>query len=114
METDFQIQVFKNNENDHEPYTEWFLSLDSVTQKRIFTRITRLQVGNFGDCKQVERHIFELRCFFGSGYRIYFGKEGRNIVILLCGGDKGTQRKDINKAVQYWSIYNEQKDKESK
>jgi len=114
MDSEFQIKVFEDDENHREPFTEWILSLDSAIRKRIFTRIARLQVGNFGDCKQVEHHIFELRCFFGSGYRIYFGKERSNIVILLCGGDKDSQKKDIRKATQYWDKHNEQKDKKSK
>jgi putative addiction module killer protein len=114
MNSEFQIKVFEDNENHQEPFTEWLLSLNSVIRKRIFARIARLQVGNFGDCKQVGHRIFELRCFFGSGYRIYFGKEGNNIVILLSGGDKDSQKKDIRKAIQYRDKYNEQKDEKNK
>lgn len=113
MDLEFKIIVFENN-NQEEPFTEWVLSLDSVTRKRILARLARLQSGNFGDCKQISSGVFELRCFFGSGYRVYFGRDEESIVILLCGGDKNSQIKDIYKAKQYWSKYNEQKTKKSK
>lgn len=113
MDAEFEIIVFEND-NKREPFTEWLLSLDAVTRKRVFARIARLQVGNFGDCKQISNDLFELICFFGSGYRIYFGKDGDHIIILLCGGNKDSQTKDIHKAKQHWSKYNEQKTKESK
>jgi len=113
MSSEWEIIVFQN-EDLEEPFTEWVLDLDSVTRKRIFARLARLQAGNFGDCKQIDKDIFELRYFFGAGYRVYFGKEQHHIVILLCGGDKSSQKKDIIKARQYWSNYNEQKTKKSK
>lgn len=113
MESEFKIISFEND-NQEEPFTRWLLSLDLVVKKRILTRLARLQVGNFGDCKQIGANIFELRCFFGSGYRIYFGKEQERIIILLCGGDKNSQTKDIHKAEQYWSKYNEQKNRKNK
>jgi putative addiction module killer protein len=74
MESEFEIIAFED-ENQVEPFTQWLLSLDSTFKKRILIRLTRLQVGNFGDCKRIDADIFELRCFFGPGYRIYFGKE---------------------------------------
>ena len=108
MEPNFTIKVFEND-NQTEPFTDWFLALDSTTRKRIFVRLARLQAGNFGDCKQIDNDLFELRCFFGSGYRVYFGKEYERTVILLCGGDKGSQVKDIHNAKQYWNKHNEKK-----
>jgi putative addiction module killer protein len=76
-------------------------------------KIARLEVGNFGDCKRIDSNIFELRCFFGSGYRIYFGKNQGRVVILLCAGNKTSQVKDIKQAKRYWREYNEQKNKKS-
>jgi putative addiction module killer protein len=108
LEAEFEIIVFSNGKQA-EPFTEWILELDSVTRKRIFAKVARLQSGNFGDCKQIVDSIYELRCFFGSGYRVYFGKYREYVVVLLCGGDKSSQSKDIIKAKQYWSNYNEQK-----
>lgn len=111
---ELHLTVFETD-NGKEPFTEWMLSLDAATRNRVLTRILRVKTGNFGDCKFLEEGIFELRFCFGSGYRVYFGKdrETKAIIILLCGGNKGTQRKDIEKAKQYWRLYNEQKTKKS-
>jgi len=101
-------------ENGTEPFTDWILDLDSISRKRILTRLTRIQTGNFGDCKRIDDAIYELRFFFGNGYRVYFGKDDENIVLLLCGGIKDTQNKDITNAKRYWRQYNEQKNKKNK
>ncbi len=88
------------------PYEEWFYSLRDVNiRSRIRTRINRLFRGNFGDSKSIGKGVFELRFHFGSGYRIYFGIDQQTMVILLLGGDKGTQRRDIEFAFAYWSDY---------
>jgi len=67
--------------------------------------IRRLEQGNYGDCKALGNGIFELRLFFGPGYRIYFGEDGQKLVILLCGGDKSTQNQDITIVQSYWQEY---------
>jgi putative addiction module killer protein len=90
----------------HEPFTEWLDGLrDGLTQKRILARITRLEQGNYGDCKPVGEGVSELRLFFGSGYRVYFGEHRNDFVVLLCGGDKSSQDKDIAQAHAYWQEY---------
>ena len=89
-----------------EPFTDWLNNLrDVMGRKRIITRIARLQQGNYGDGEPVGEGISELRMFFGSGYRVYFGENGDDIVILLCGGDKSSQDKDIQQAKIYWQEY---------
>jgi putative addiction module killer protein len=89
-----------------EPFTDWLNNLrDVMGRKRILTRISRLQQGNYGDCEPVGEGISELRMFFGPGYRVYFGEHGNDIVILLCGGDKDSQEKDIEQAKIYWQEY---------
>ena len=68
-------------------------------------RLDRVSLGNFGDCRSVGEGVQELRIDYGPGYRVYFGQLGSTIVLLLCGGDKSTQAKDINLAHYYWSEY---------
>lgn len=66
-------------------------------------RLRRLQSENFGDCKSVGDGVIELRIHASSGYRVYFGRHGNNVVILLCGGDKSHQETDIKKAKIGWA-----------
>lgn len=79
---------------------------DIKTKARIEARLLRLELGNFGDCKSVGTGVFELRYMFGSGYRVYFGKDGDSVILLLLGGDKSSQSSDIKTAQEYWSDYN--------
>lgn len=89
-----------------EPFTDWLNSLrDVMGRKRILLRLTRLAAGNYGDCEPVGEGVSELRMFFGPGYRVYFGEDAGNVVILLCGGDKSTQDNDIEQAKIYWQEY---------
>lgn len=82
-------------------YHEWFESLkDKRARARIDTRIRRVSLGNFGDVRPVGKGVSELRIDYGPGYRVYFTQRGNIIVILLCGGDKSTQAKDIQHAYE--------------
>ena len=104
-----KIIIAYKSEGRREPFTDWLYSLkDKVTQKRILVRLKRIAQGNYGDHKRFSG-IMELRFDFGKGYRVYCGEDGHTLVILLIGGDKGTQEKDIQKALEYWEDYNEQK-----
>jgi putative addiction module killer protein len=85
-----------------EPYTEWESRLSKDVQAIISTRLARIRGGNFGDSKSVSNGVYELRIKWGPGFRVYYGKRGRTVVILLCGGDKSTQKKDIKKAKAFW------------
>ncbi|MFN2266789.1 MAG: type II toxin-antitoxin system RelE/ParE family toxin [Desulfonatronovibrio sp.] len=80
---------------------------DKKAQAKIDTKIARLRLGNFGDSKSVGQGVYEIRIHFGPGYRIYYGLDGQEIVLLLCGGDKSTQEKDIKKAKTFWKTYKE-------
>ena len=80
---------------------------DPKTQTRIEARIERLESGNLGDYRSVGDGVFELRLQFGPGYRIYFGEVDNTIVLLLCGGDKSSQGRDIKRAKAYWREYKE-------
>lgn len=91
--------------NDKAPFIEWINSLDKVTKSRIQSRLTRLLENNFGDYKKIDNEISELRLKFGAGYRIYFTEIDNIIILLINGGDKSTQSKDIEKAkiiLQKW------------
>lgn len=82
-----------------EAFAKWRAGLkDIVARRRIGARLDRLSFGNFGDTKPVGEGVMELWLDFGPGYRIYFIQHGQRIVVLLCGGDKASQRRDIERA----------------
>lgn len=78
---------------------------DRMGRARIRARIARARAGNLGKCEPVGEGVFEPKIDFGPGYRVYFGEVGAAIIILLCGGDKSTQAKDIKAAHDYWADY---------
>ena len=90
-------------ENGRVPFREWLNGLrDQEAQIRIDVRLNRIRLGNLGDHESVGRGVSELRIAHGPGYRVYFGRRGNTVVILLCGGDKGSQERDIAIAQRYW------------
>ena len=102
-----ELQIYRDP-NGRESFTEWLKSLqDQRTRKRIQNRIARIESGNLGDHKSVGDGVFELRLQFGPGYRIYFGEVDNTIILLLCGGDKSSQDRDIERAKGYWQEYKE-------
>ena len=99
------IEVFRYQaDNGAEPVTDWLQSLrDKQAQAKVRIRLKRLEAGIFGDCEPVGDGVLELREHLGAGYRVYFGRHGQRIVILLCGGTKKTQSTDIKTAKVYWA-----------
>ncbi len=95
-----QIYVYRTSTGKC-PYDDWFYGLDKTTQARIEKRLERVLEGNYGDFKKIGSDISELRFAFGSGYRIYYTESNDIIIILLCAGDKSTQKDDIKKAGKY-------------
>jgi len=91
------------------PYAEWFDDLDAQAAAKVAVAITRLAQGNFSRVKGVGGGVSECRLDFGPGYRIYFGKDGEGLVILLGGGTKKRQQKDINDAIARWHDYKKRK-----
>ena len=83
---------------DKVPFVDWLNTLDKVTKSRIQSRLVRLLENNFGDHKKIDNEISELRLTFGSGYRIYYTEIDNIVVLLINGGDKSTQVKDIKRA----------------
>ena len=93
-----RIVKIAQTSNNKSPLIEWLDSLDKPNKIRIQSRLTRLLENNFGDHKKIDNEISELRFNFGSGYRIYYTEVDNIIVLLINGGDKSTQNKDIQKA----------------
>lgn len=87
------------------PYRAWLTTLDPAVRARIQARVLRFEAGNVGDHKAVGQGVWEARLPFGPGYRLYFGKDGATVILLLLGGDKSTQKSDIRRARQYWAAY---------
>jgi putative addiction module killer protein len=97
--------VYYVSRNGKKPFAEWLNALDSVTKEFVYERLEKVKVGYFGDCKNLGSGVFELRIHLGAGYRIYYGIDGREIILLLCAGDKGSQDKDIKKAKFFLEEY---------
>jgi putative addiction module killer protein len=91
--------------NGEAPFRAWLKGLAAPYMVRVRTRLLRIEQGNLGDYKSLGDGIFELRMDFGPGFRLYFGFAGRGIVLLLCGGDKRAQGRDILRAKNYWRDY---------
>lgn len=88
------------------PIVEWLQGLnDRQARTRIEARLARVAVGNLGDVEPVGDGVMELRIDWGPGYRVYFARLGQMVVLLLCGGDKRTQQRDINRAKDYFEDY---------
>jgi putative addiction module killer protein len=105
MSGSFEIREYL--EGGRSPFAEWFQGLDPVTAARVDRYVRRLEAGNFGAAKFLSAGVFELRLDFGPGYRVYYGREGRTIIILLGGGSKRRQDADIAAAVARWKRYKE-------
>jgi putative addiction module killer protein len=93
----------------HSPFAHWFDRLDPAAAAKVAVSLARLAQGNVGALKSVGAGVQELRINFGPGYRVYLGREGGSIVILLGGGSKSRQRRDIATAVDRWHDYKERK-----
>lgn len=94
------IELLRYQRDDgREPFSEWLTGLrDKIAQARIRVRLRQVEAGNFGDCEPVGEGVIELRIHLGAGYRVYCGRHGKTVVLLLCGGDKGNQVADIKRA----------------
>lgn len=94
------------------PYGKWFDRLNATAAVKVATATHRMEHGNFSAVKGVGAGVFEYRIDFGPGYRIYFGKDGDRLVILLVGGTKKRQDADITAAKEYWQDYKRRKRQE--
>jgi putative addiction module killer protein len=91
------------------PFAEWFDGLHAQAAAKVVSAMTRMELGNFSNAKGVGSGVYEYKLDFGPGYRIYFGKDGEILVILLGGGTKRRQQKDIDSAIARWQDYKRRK-----
>lgn len=96
------------------PFAVWRNSLDAATRARVTVCVLRLEAGNFSAAKGVGAGVYELRMDFGPGYRVYFGRDGEQLVILLGGGSKNRQQSDIDAAHTLWLDYKRSKRRQEK
>jgi len=91
------------DELGNSPYADWLKSLrDIKARARIIMQVDRIELGLFSDSRPIGEGLSEVRIHYGPGYRVYYGKAGKHIYLLLCGGDKLTQDRDIKRAKAYW------------
>ena len=91
------------------PYAKWFNRLNAPAAAKVVTALVRIEQGNMSNTKSVGSGVFECRIDFGPGYRVYFGKDGDTPIILLGGGTKKRQQKDIQDARKIWKEYKQRK-----
>ena len=100
-----QVEVYQTEEG-RSPFPEWLRGLrDRAAGARVRARLARVRLGNFGDTNSLGGGLHELRIDHGPGYRVYFGRAGDRVVLLLCGGTKRTQSRGIEQARTYWNDY---------
>ena len=104
------IVEYEDEDGSH-PYSKWFVSLNVQAALKVRTAIARMENSNFSNVKAVGQGVSEYKLDFGPGYRIYFGKDGDALVILLGGGTKKRQSNDIKAAQELWKAYKRRKKK---
>jgi putative addiction module killer protein len=104
----FEITEY-TTDTDKSPFRNWFLSLNAIAAAKITTAIVRLENGNTSNIKSVGGGVYEYKINFGPGYRVYFAYDGKNIIILLAGGTKKRQSKDIETAKARWADHKARK-----
>jgi putative addiction module killer protein len=95
--------------NGRNPFAEWFDALHAPAAAKVAIALARMEQGNFSNVKGVGGGVYEYKIEFGPGYRIYFGKEGNDLVLLLGGGTKKRQQKDISAVLACWQRYQQQR-----
>jgi len=93
------------------PFAEWLDSMNAPAAAKVTTALVRLEQGNFSNAKSLGAGVHECRIDFGPGYRVYFGKDGATLVILLGGGNKKRQNRDIESALNFWKDYKHRKER---
>ena len=108
---DYSLKIYETHSGT-EPLTDWLKSLkDQKARIAIRMRLDRMRLGNFEYCEPVGEGVSEMKIDLGPGYRVYYGMIGRTIVLLLCGGDKKTQDKDIRRALEFFRDHKQREKK---
>ena len=103
----YSIEIFETTSGKR-PFSKWLTDLKDLNGRaKIRVRLDRVRLGNFGQCEPVGDGVSELKVNYGPGYRVYFGLKGKRIVLLLCGGSKRTQSKDISNAIAFFKEFKE-------
>ena len=98
----FEVRHYITDDG-HDIFASWHEALKDMRAKiAVERRIQRVELGNFGDCKPCREGVWELRIDVGAGWRVYYARTGKTVVLLLCGGDKHSQDADIARACEYW------------
>ena len=109
----YEIQHYLTPGDALDLYIDWLMKLKDTTARiSVIRRVTRIEQGNFGDHKFCRDGVWELRIDTGTGYRVYYAIAGKQVVLLLCGGDKRTQDADIRQACEYWQDWQRRGDNE--
>lgn len=104
MRSIYELRRYQDS-NGRVPYSDWLSDLDDRTAARVAAYVDRMKTGNFGNSRTVGQGVAELKIDAGPGYRVYYLRDGGKIVVLLCGGDKGSQSADIRRARAYAGDY---------
>jgi len=107
---DMQVEQYVTDDGDC-PFADWFDDIDTQAAVKVTAAVARMEAGNMGDVKPVGGGVSERRINYGPGYRLYFGRDGDDLVLLLIGGTKKRQQKDIESAKEFWSDYKKRKKK---
>ena len=102
--TEFELRTYVD-EHGRAPFETWVLELDRQAQAKVTIALSRLERGNMSNVEAVGESVSELKLNWGPGYRVYFGQDGKTIIILLCGGTKKRQSQDIAAAKVRWASY---------
>ena len=100
------------DDRGHSPFGRWFNGLDAGAAARVRTSLARMEAGNLSNLRGVGRGVLERRINVGPGYRVYFGRDGDTLVVLLGGGTKARQQRDIERARELWQEYRRRKQQE--
>ena len=102
------------DQHERSPFAEWFEDLDARAAAKVTVALTRIEMGNLASVKGVGGGVLEYRIDWGPGYRLYLGREGETLVILLAGGTKKRQQRDIRAAQERWADYRRRRRKEER